>query len=470
MAATSAFLSPAAAYRSRPASPRLSLWWGELVRLLVAASPILLIGVLTMAMSIADVVMLGRFDPGGLATIVVVSDLYSIVFNFSAGFAGVVTPQVATALGARVRWQVCTIVRRTLVLVLMLAAAGALLIYFSSSILQAIGVRQSPAGSAYAACMAGTYIFMVLFALVRAVLSAMGRPVAAVLAICVALPLKILANYAFIAGAWGMPALGATGAGMASLLIGLLMGGSLLLYLFLSKSFAEFDLLPEQAFVPPEASGLAISGSLLGLTAVAETGVFLASTVVIGLFAPSDLLAHTLAFRALATWYLLIAAVGQAVTMRVAYLAARSAKGLQRHALQAIASFTLVLMAAIVLSLVVCAAPLSRLLASTIEGGTALAEPTADLLRIAGFTLAALVPAHMITAVLRARRVIGVPTGLTLVCYWGLALSVMLVLCRAGFGAWGVWTSLLIGALASSAVFAIYFARTAAGERSFSHA
>ena len=469
MAATTTFLSPAVANRSRSAGPRPSLWWGELVRLLVAASPIVVIGILTMAMSIADVVMLGRFDPGGLATIVVVSDLYSIVFNFSAGFAGVVTPQVATALGARVRWQVCTIVRRTLVLVLALAAAGALLIFFSSSLLEALGVRQSPAGGAYAACMAGTYVFMVLFALVRAVLSAMGRPGAALLVICAALPVKIFANYAFIAGAWGMPALGATGAGMASLLVGLLMGGPLLLHLFASKSFAEFDPLPDQVFVPPETSGLAISGSLLGLTAVAETGVFLASTIVIGLFAAGDLLAHTLAFRAVATWYLLIAAVGQAVTIRVAYLAARSARGLERHALRAVASFGLVLMAAILLSLVACADPLGRLLASTISGGADLADPTADLLRVAGLTLAALVPAHMMTAVLRARRIVGVPTGLTLVCYWGLALGIMLVLSRAGFGAWGVWASLLLGALASSIVFAIYFTRAAAAERSFSN-
>jgi MATE family multidrug resistance protein len=476
MAAISALQAPSGAFRFWPAQTRVRLWRGELGTLLAAASPIVLIGILGMAMSIADVVMLGRFDPEGLATTVVVSDLYSIIFNFSAGFAGVVTPQVATALGARVRWQVCTIVRRTLLLVLMLGIAGATLILCSSWLLAAAGVQQSATGGAYAACMAGTYLFMVLFALVRAVLSAMGRPGAAMLAISAALPVKICANYIFISGAWGMPALGATGAGLASFLVAVLMGGSLLSYLWFSKSFAEFDYLPEDAFempstfVIPGARVLAASGALLGLTAVAETGVFLASTIVVGMFAASDLIAHALAFRALATGYLLIAAIGQAVTMRVAYLAARSARGLERHAVQAIVCFGLALIAVILLVMVAAAAPLGRFLASTIDGGGHLAAPTADLLRIAGLTLAALVPAHMITALLRARQRVGIPTGVLLVCYWGLALGGMLLACKAGFGAWGTWTSLLLGAVASSLVFAVYFVRTTSAERSFSQA
>lgn len=471
MAATSQVFSPSGAFRVWPAQGRVRLWQGEIVTLLATASPIVLIGVLTMAMSIADVVMLGRFDPDGLATIVVVSDLYSIIFNFSAGFAGVVTPQVATAIGARVRWRVCTIVRRTLLLVLGLAAAGGVLIFCSSSLLQAVGVRQTAGGGAYAACMAGTYMFMVLFALVRAVLSAMGRPGAAILAICAALPVKLGANFVFIGGMWGVPAFGAVGAGLASLLVAVLMGGSLLSYLWFSKSFSEFDAYPDGVFVPPStfvipsSRALAASGSLLGLTAVAETGVFLASTIVVGMFAANDLIVHALAFRALATGYLLIASVGQAATLRMAYLGARSAKGLERHALRAVLAFSLALIAFILVVMVAAAAPLGRLLASTIEGGACLAAPTADLLRVAGLTLAALVPAHMFAALLRARRIVGMPTALMLTCYWGLGLGLMLLLCKMGLGVWGTWASLLIGAVAASVAFAAYFARATAVAR-----
>ena len=169
-------------------------WRNELAKILLTASPIVLIGLLNMAMSIIDIVMLGRYNAEGLATVLIVSDLYSIVFNFSAGFAGVATQQIAAAIGARVRWQVCTIVRRTLLLVLLLGVLGAATILFSAWILEQLGVRQSEVAADYTAFMAGTYVFMLLFALIRAVFSAMGRPGFALLAIVAAVPLKAAAN------------------------------------------------------------------------------------------------------------------------------------------------------------------------------------------------------------------------------------------------------------------------------------
>lgn len=433
--------------------------WTELTGLLVTASPIVLIGLLTMTMSIVDVVMLGRYDAEGLAAAVVVSDLYSIVFNFTAGFAGVVTPQVAAAIGARVRWHVCTIVRRTLLLVLLLGVLGAGAIFFSARLLEGLGVRHADAAGTYAALMAGTYLFMLLFALARAVLSAMGRPRFALLAIAAALPIKVAANFAFIYGAWGAPELGVAGAGLASLAVAVLMGGSLTLYLFLSPSFAEFDDLERTPFDLKQLWQLARSGLLMGLIAVSETGVFLASTIVVGIFAPHELVVHAVTFRLMAVGYLFVVGIGQAVTIRMAYLHARAARSLEVHARRAIASCSLAL-AAIVLGLLVPgAAPLGRLLAATVATDAepaGLAGRIAGLLPIAGPTLAAMIPAHMITALLRARDDVIVPAGFTMASYWGIGLTAMLLLAAAGRGAEGVWLSLLGGAALSSASFCAY--------------
>jgi MATE family multidrug resistance protein len=307
--------------------------------------------------------------------------------------------------------------------------------------------------------MAGTYLFMLLFALARAVLTAMGRPRFALLAIAAALPLKVAANVAFIFGAWGAPELGVAGAGLASLLVAVLMGGSLTLYLFASPSFAEFDD-PEPAPVDLlQLWHLARSGLLMGLVAVSETGVFLASTIVVGVFAPHEIVVHAVTFRLMAVGYLFVVGIGQAVTIRMAYLHARAARSLEVHARRAIASCSLAL-AAIVLGLLVPgAAPLGRLLAATIASDAELADLArriADLLPIAGPTLAAMIPAHMITALLRARDDVIVPAGFTIASYWGIALTVMLLLAGSGRGAEGVWLSLLLGAAISSACFCAY--------------
>ena len=63
----------------------------------------------------------------------------------------------------------------------------------------------------------------------------------------------------------------------------------------------------------------------------------------------------------------------------------------------------------------------------------------------------------MITAILRARNDVTIPTVLTIVSYWGVALPIMMIFAARGMGAWGVWLGLLGGAVAASIAFLLYF-------------
>lgn len=428
----------------------------ELAKLMLMASPIVAIGLLNMAMSIIDIVMLGRHDATGLAGVVIISDLYSIIFNFSAGFAGLVTPRVAAAIGAGVRWHVCTIVRRTLVLVLLLGLAGAAIIFSAAAFLDAMGVTRSEAARSYAALMAGTYLFMLLFTLCRIVLSAVGRPRFALFAIVAALPLKVAANAIFIYGAWGLPPLGVTGVGLASLAVAVLMGCSLLVYLFVSPSFGEFDDPEPVPFTFAELWQLTRSGTLMGLIAVSETGVFLISTILIGFLAPQELVAHTLAFRSMALCYLIVVGIGQAVTIRMAFLQARGALNLEVHARRAILACSLTLVAFVLVLLFLGSGQLAPMLALVVEGDAALPGRVAALLSLTGLTLAAMIPSHMIAALLRARDDVAVPAAVTMASYWGVGLTAMLAMGAYGLGAEGVWLGLLLGASTSCLCSIVY--------------
>lgn len=449
---------PAGVIKARGYTPLLRCA-REMGTLVLTASPIVLIGLLNMAMSIMDVVMLGQHDPNGLTAAVVVSDLYSILFNFSAGFAGMVAPQVAAAIGAEVRCHVYTIVRRAILLVLALAGVGASILLLLPAVLEAAGFRQLGLAAAYTRFMAGTFIFMLLFAVARTALSAMGRPGPALLAIVVALPVKAVTNYAFIWGAWGAPELGVAGAGLGSLMAAAVMAGAATVSLFLSRSRSEFD----RAKAPPLAlSGMwpaTRTGLLLGLVALSETGMFLASTMLVGLFAPQDLIAHTLAFRSMAFLYLLLTGLGQSVTVRVAFLQARAMRKAEVHALRAVIWCSLALAACVLLVLVVGADAVAHALTPMAQAEAVLTRSIAELLSIAGLTLAAMIPGHLITALLRARNNIVVPTCISLTSYWGMSLTTMLMLAGTGHGARGIWLGLLLGALTCSACFATYVRR-----------
>ena len=86
---------------------------GEAGHTLAAASPIALIGLMNLGLSMTDMIMFGRHDLSGFAAIVVVSDVYSIVLNFTVGFAAIVASRTAAGLGARAPQQVATILRRS---------------------------------------------------------------------------------------------------------------------------------------------------------------------------------------------------------------------------------------------------------------------------------------------------------------------------------------------------------------------
>lgn len=427
----------------------------ESLRLFRAASPIALVALLNMALALTDAVMIGRYDPHGLASIVVVSDMQSIVFNFIAGFSAVVAPHAAAAIGAGVRWQVCTIVKRILLMALIAAAAAALAIYHSPAVLHALGVRlrDDAIAVSYAHYMAGAFLFMILFALNRHVLAAVGLSRIAVMAAAAAAPLNALANKVFMEGAFGWAGMGVPGAGLATLLVMALTGGLLTVYLFVSPSLHPFrEQTPEAATVHwPEMARLARPGLLMGLGAVAETGVFLASTICVGLFAADALMAHTLAFRAMALSYLLLAGLGQAITIRVAYLGAGVSRRREARAHRAALVCCAMLIALLLALFCLASADVTLVAALMVPDIDAhsLAQ-TRAIVPLAGAALAAAVPAHVACAILRAKGRALAALAILTAGHWGIGLPAMLLLAWSGAGVSGVWTGLLLGALAAS--------------------
>lgn len=424
--------------------------------LVATASPVALLGLLNMALGLTDMVMVGRLDPQSLAAIVVMGDLYSIVFNFTAGFAGLVAPAVAAAIGARVAPQVCTIVQRVVVLVAALALFGMVLIWNAAAILEAAGVRldEPQITRDYARFMAGAYLFMVLFAFGRHALSAVGRPRFAIGAIVLALPLNALANHIFMGGALGWPGMGVPGAGLASLVVAVGMGGTVTAFLFLSPSFDQYraPAMPP-VFVLRELLALVRPAVLMGLAAIAETGAFLGATILVGIVAADALLAHGLAFRAMAVCYLLLAGLGQAVTLRIAFLRGRAAHRREAHALQVTAALGLVLIGGIVTLFCHHPEAVAHAAARCVgDGDPRLIADTAALLPLTGLALVAAVPAHLVCAVLRARGEAATALSIFAAGHFGVGLSAMIALGMAGFGAAGIWAGLLLGASVGSAV------------------
>jgi Na+-driven multidrug efflux pump len=190
----------------------------------------------------------------------------------------------------------------------------------------------------------------------------------------------------------------------------------------------------------------------MGLAAIAETGPFLGATILVGAVAADDLMAHGLAFRAMAVCYLLLAGLGQAVTLRIAFLRGRSAFRREAHALRVTAALGLALIAAILalfgLNSEAVAWAAARGVGSADPG---LVSDTVALLPLTGLALAAAVPAHLVCAVLRARGQALDALAVFAMGHGGVGMLTMIVFATAGYGATGVWSGLALGAAVGSA-------------------
>jgi multidrug resistance protein, MATE family len=150
--------------------------------------------------------------------------------------------------------------------------------------------------------------------------------------------------------------------------------------------------------------------------------------------------------------YLMLAALGQAVTLRIAYLEGRGDRRRKGHAGRAISGCGLALMLGLAVAFVFGNESIARLAAASIgESDAALIARTAALAPFAGLALAAAVPAHVVCAWLRAQGRTAEPLALLVAGHWGIGLVAMLLLARAGFGAEGIWLGLGLGAAAASA-------------------
>ena len=285
------------------------------------ATPLVLACLLNMGISITDVVMMSWLGTSALAAGTAASDYYSIAFHFSAGVATALSPLVSQALGARNHDEVSNLFKAGLILVLIISIPGAFLIWHSPLLLLWIGVSQEIVllSAEYAHMMSFTFIFMLGVIACGNFLSAHQRTHVIYYVHIIALPLNAVGNYMFMFGNAYVPELGLAGAGLSSLLVAAFMFSALFAYILFHTEFRHYRIfwnikeLHRAQFLSLTKIGLPI-----GVSRLSELGVYLLSTVLIGIFGAEQLAAHALTLRLAGVLYAFPLGLSQATTVRVA--------------------------------------------------------------------------------------------------------------------------------------------------------
>lgn len=275
-----------------------------------------------LSIGITDTVMLGWYGVSELAAQSLASSYFFVIFLLGSGFGIAVMPMVAAAIANEDRTQVRRVTRMGLWLSCLIGCASMPLFWFSGPIFVALG--QDPDLSQLMQDylrIAGWSMPLFLIAVVfKSHLSALGHTQIVLWATLAGTVVNIGFNWLLIFGNLGAPELGIQGAAIASLgtnaLILVLLGA----YAALARDLRGYTILARLWRPDWGAFGEVFRlGMPIGLTMLAESGLFTASAIMMGWIGEEALAAHGIAVSIAAATFMVHLGLSSAATVRAGY-------------------------------------------------------------------------------------------------------------------------------------------------------
>ena len=159
---------------------------------------------------------------------------------------------------------------------------------------------------------------MFLSVVLRQFLISHQRPMPQVIALIIALAANVALNEAFVSGIGPFPAMGLAGIALATTIVYALLCAGLIAYIAMIQPFHDSSPF-QRLWVMDWALTVRLlrTGVPIGLTIVAEAGMFIAITFLIGLFGTAALAAAAIANQIAAVNFMIPIAITQASTVRV---------------------------------------------------------------------------------------------------------------------------------------------------------
>ena len=267
--------------------------------------------------------------------------------------------------------------------------------------------------------------------------------------------LNIFLNWIFIFGHWGVPAMGAKGAGVATLIARSLMPICFIVVMLARLDWRRYiTSIRAQLITRREIEHLITIGTPIGLQSFAEAFLFTASFIIIGWISKEALAAHHIANQMADLTFMLALGIGSATTIRVSH---QLGKG-DLHAVKMASKASIhlcLLMNTIGAGIMI----LFRHQIPYIFTNDEQVVPIAStLLLIAGLFQYADGLQCIGAAMLRGIQDVRTPMRIALISYIGIALPLGIVLTfPLGLGALGMWLAFIVALAIPAILFHIRF-------------
>lgn len=421
------------------------------------AYPVMLSQLGHIMVGIVDSVMVGQLGPTELAASSFANNFMAVFMMFGIGVTYGITPMVAQADGKKDHGRLTRLLRHGIILSLIVGVFLVLLMFALST---AFPYMQQPdevirLGKPYFFIIASSLFPLIVFQGFRQFAEGMSVTKPTMYITILANGVNVLLNYLLIYGKFGFPELGLNGAGWATLTSRIVMALGMLWFVRNYSRFKEFrpgfalNQFKADFFKPMLKIGIPTGGQF-----VFEVGAFAMAAIMMGWLGTIPLAAHQIAISLVSLSYMMASGISAASTVRVGnQLGKEDYPNLKR------AGNTSYLM--VLVFMAICSA--IYILFNGFFPTIYVDEPevlgiASSLIIIAGlFQLSDGVQVVGLGC-LRGMSDVKVPTIITLVSYWGLAIPTSYIF---GFvldlGAQGIWYGLLIGLTVAAITLYIRF-------------
>ncbi|NCG44463.1 MAG: MATE family efflux transporter [Proteobacteria bacterium] len=416
------------------------LQWRENIPL---ALPVVFGQIGHIAASVADSIMVGRLGVIPLAAVSYGASIASVPFVFGIGLAYGLTPFVANAVGQKRHGKGIRLLKHSVIVNLVTAMVMMLAVWLIHMVASQTGqdAKMLVVAEDY------LYIYMLSFVPFMAFLAAkqyiegLGDTKTPMRISLWGNTLNITLNALLIFGLFGFPAMGITGAAVATVIARMVMAVWIWRHLFVSGKVT----VPEWAAAVYQrhlVGGLLKVGIPSGLQYIFEVSAFSISAIIIGTYGAMPLAAHQVAISLASISYMAATGLGASATIRVAQFIGQRKPAKAREAGTSLFLLTSLFMVFTGLFFFFG----RHIMPYAYTDVVLVAQSAAALLVVATiFQLSDGLQAAALGA-LRGAKDVRVPTLISFLSYYVVALPLEWYLGTVlGYGAVGVWAALAVG-------------------------
>ena len=364
---------------------------------------------------------------------------------FGIGISYALTPLVAQAFVNKDHNRIGSLLKNALALYTVTGFLLAGLLVFISLFYYQMGQEEAVASAAipYLRLLALSLIPVMFYQVFRQFLEGLSKTRQVMVVSLTGNLVNVLLNYLLIFGKHGFPEMGLVGAGIATVIARALSAVMLAFYVWRRPAFQAMIAAIHQAPVKWNIiRELLALGLPSGLQLVFEVTAFGVSSIMMGWISKTALAAHQIALNVSAVTYMVYTGISAATAIRVGTFFGKADRLNERRA--GISSFVLVTFSVVVCGLLLYG--LRNVIPPLYSKDVAVTTMASSIFIISAFFQFGDGLQVVGLGALRGLTDVRIPTIVTLVAYWVIALSSAYFLAfYFDMGIYGIWAGLLIG-------------------------